>query len=231
MHIHYFQHDHFEDLGYIADWAKEHNFTTSVTRFDKQPILPLFGDFDWLVVLGGKMGVYETGEFPWILREIEFIRQAIEQNKTVIGICLGSQLIASSLGAKVFKNKEPEMGFWPVQFTSEARKDEVFSWFTDELLVMHMHSDTFEVPEGAVIMASSAVSPCQAFRFGKKVFAFQFHFEVSLYNLEEFTRETEPELKAARFTQTRNEMLALAECCVNNNLIFSHVLDKIAALG
>jgi GMP synthase-like glutamine amidotransferase len=111
MHIHYFQHDHFEDLGFIGEWAANHNFTTSVTRFDQKPEFPSHDDYDWLVILGGKMGVNDSAEFPWLTEEIAFIKQAIRKGKTVIGICLGSQLIATALGARVYRNTEPEIGF------------------------------------------------------------------------------------------------------------------------
>ena len=129
MHIHYFQHNHFEDLGYIGDWAESNNFTTSVTRFDLKPELPSLEDFDWLVVMGGAMGVNDSDQYPWIPDEIEFIKKAIHSGKIVIGVCLGSQMIASALGARVYKNSEPEMGFWPINFSQEAQQDNVFRHF------------------------------------------------------------------------------------------------------
>ncbi len=120
MHIHYFQHDHFEDLGFIGDWAASRGFTTSVTRFDLKPEFPLHEDFDWLVVMGGKMSVNDTDEFPWLSEEINFIEKAIQAGKIVIGICLGSQLVAKACGANVVRNEVPEMGFWPVKFLPKA---------------------------------------------------------------------------------------------------------------
>ena len=164
MHIHYFQHDHFEDLGYIGEWAASHDITTSVTRFDIKPEFPLHEEYDWLVVLGGKMGVNDSDQFPWITAEIEFIKESIQLKKNVLGICLGSQLVASALGARVYKNQKPEMGFFPVTFNRDAQTDKVFRHFPAELKVMHMHFDIFDVPQAALAMASSNVSPCQAFR-------------------------------------------------------------------
>ncbi len=227
MHIHYFQHDHFEDLGYIGDWATAHNFTTSVTRFDLKPEFPSMKDFDWLVVLGGKMGVNDSAQYPWIVAEIEFIKKAIHTGKNVIGICLGSQLVANALGAQVYKNTEPEMGFFPVIFNRNANDDNVFKHFPEELNVMHMHFDIFELPEGAVSMGASEVTPCQAFRFGNNVFALQFHFEITESNAPVFIREVTPEIVPGRLVQQPSEMLQNISNCRLNNQIFARILDGI----
>ena len=230
MHIHYFQHDHFEDLGYIGDWAAVHNYTTSVTRFDLKPEIPAHENYDWLVVLGGKMSVNDSEKFPWLKAEIEFIKDAIDKGKIVIGICLGSQLVAKACGADVFKNTEPEMGFWPVTFNETAKNDPVFRYFRNDMTVLHVHFDTFSLPEGVVSMANSAATACQAFRLGKNVFAFQFHFEVTPQNVAGFITEIEPELVAGKYSQTAEQMLKLADCGNQNNLVFDKVLDEIRAL-
>ena len=208
MHIHYFQHDHFEDLGFIGDWAASHHFTTSCTRLDQDPVFPAHETYDWLVVLGGKMGVDDAAVFPWINEELNFIRQSVQMGKVVIGICLGSQMIAAALGARVYKNTEPEMGFYPVLFNANAKADSVFRLFPDALTVMHMHFDTFELPEGAISMAGSEITACQAFRYGKNVFALQFHFEVSVANAPVFIREITPELVQGRLVQKTEEMMS-----------------------
>ena len=227
MHIHYFQHDHFEDLGFIGDWAASRHFTTSCTRLDQDHTFPEHETYDWLVVLGGKMGVNDAAEYPWISAELDFIRHAIQMGKVVIGICLGSQMIAAALGARVYKNTEPEMGFYPVQFNGNAKADSVFRHFPEVLTVMHMHFDTFELPAGAKTMAGSEITSCQAFRFGKNVFALQFHFEVSAANALTFIREITPELVAGRLVQQPEEMISHTGCCDKNNQVFAEVLDAI----
>lgn len=230
MHLHYFQHNHFEDLGFIGDWAKSNNFTTSVTRFDLKPELPLIQDFDWLVIMGGAMGVHDSDHYPWILEEIEFIKEAIHSGKIVIGICLGSQMIASALGARVYKNSEPEMGFWPINFSQEAQQDNVFRHFPANLNVMHFHFDTFTLPEGAILMAKSTVTPVQAFRYNKNVFALQFHSELTESILPVFIKELESEIIAGPLVQNPNEMLQKINYCNVNNETFSKVLDEILHL-
>jgi len=231
MHIHYFQHDHFEDLGYIGEWASRQGFTTSVTRFDLDPEFPLFDDFDWLIVLGGKMSVNDTQLFPWLEKEIAFIREAIKRGKTVLGICLGAQLVASAAGAEVLKNAEPEMGFWPVYFSSDASKDIVFRHFPSSLMVLHVHFDTFDLPEGSVNMAGSAITENQAFRLGNSVFGFQFHFEVTPGNVIQFIHEIEPELVEGRYSQTAAQMLEYTDQCMKNNQIFEKVLEEIQLIS
>ena len=231
MHIHYFQHDHFEDLGYIGDWAAIHNITTSVTRFDLNPELPSLDSFDWLVVLGGKMGVNDSMEFPWIVNEIEFIKKVIQAGKIVIGICLGSQLVAKALGARVYKNIDQEIGFMPVYFNESALNDTVFRHFPSELTVLHMHFDVFDLPSGATEMANSAVTPCQAFRYMKNVFAFQFHFEITESNAPVFIREITPEIIPGKHVQTPEEMLKHINFCDLNNDIFAKILDALLMIS
>lgn len=227
MHIHSFQHDHFENLDFIGSWAAKYNFSTSVTRLDLNQELPLLTDFDWLVVLGGKMSVNDSDKYSWITKEIEFIRQCIDSGKIVIGICLGSQLVASALGARVFKNTEPEMGFWPVLFNTHAHNDPIFKHFPSELNVLHVHFDTFSLPNGAVSMASSAATNCQVFRVGKTVFAFQFHFEVTSENIAGFIKAVEPEIVEGKYCQTAAQILELSDKCNWNNYIFKKILDAI----
>lgn len=230
MHLHYFQHNHFEDLGLIGDWAKTNNFSTSVTRFDLNPELPSLQNFDWLVIMGGAMGVNDSDQYPWISNEIEFIKETIQSGKIVIGICLGSQMIASALGASVYVNREPEMGFWPITFTPEAQKDSVFMHFPAELNVMHFHFDTFTLPVGAVLMAKSTVTPVQAFRYGENVFALQFHLELTESNLPTFIKELEAEIIPGSLVQSPHEVMQKISYCRLNNQILRKVLDEILLL-
>jgi GMP synthase-like glutamine amidotransferase len=176
------------------------------------------------------MGVNDSAEFPWIEPEIEFIKKAIQTGKIVIGICLGSQLVAKALGARVYKNIEQEIGFMPVYFNKSALNDAVFRHFPSELTVLHMHFDVFDLPSGATAMANNAVTPCQAFRYMKNVFAFQFHFEISESNAPVFIREITPEIIPGKHVQTPDEMLSKIICCRYNNQIFNNILDSILTI-
>jgi GMP synthase (glutamine-hydrolysing) len=177
------------------------------------------------------MGVYESSWHPWITEELQFIRQAIQLGKIVIGICLGSQMLAAALEAKVYKNAEPEMGFFPVRFNGNAQQDSVFRNFPEELKVMHMHFDTFDLPQGAVTMATSEVTKCQAFRYGDNVFALQFHFEVTEVNAPHFIREVTPEIVPGRLVQQPEEMLQHISDCGLNNQVFAAMLNSIREIN
>ena len=124
------------------------------------------------------MSVYDIDRHPFLLQEIRLIQEAIALDMGVLGICLGAQLLSKALGGKVFPAKQAEIGWYPVKPTSVGRNDPLFEHFNDEEFVFQWHSDTFSLPAGAELLVSAPDCPNQAFRFGKKVYGFQFHMEV-----------------------------------------------------
>jgi GMP synthase (glutamine-hydrolysing) len=130
---------------------------------------------DLLVILGGPIGVYEQDRYPFIKAELQLIGQRLNARQPTIGICLGAQLIAAALGSKVYPGPEKEIGFAPLSLTSEG-KASCLSVFEDAP-VLHWHGDTFDLPSGAVRLASTKVCLNQAFSLGKTTIAFQFHPE------------------------------------------------------
>jgi GMP synthase-like glutamine amidotransferase len=227
MRIHYLQHDHFEDLSSVGEWAKEKGHDLSCSRMDIGDKLPDLNSFDWLIVMGGKMGVYESKEFPWLDEEIKFILQTIESGKTVLGICLGAQLLAAALGSRVYMNIQPEIGFFPVSFNDVAQEDNVFRLFGKERMVLHIHNDTFDLPVGAVVMASSAATANQAFKYKENVYAFQFHFEVNSGRVDQFIRESMETLPEGDWIQPVREVMEYSKVCHENNLILWQILDAL----
>lgn len=134
-----------------------------------------------LVVLGGPMGVYESGKYPWLAEEIRFLGEALRAGFPVYGLCLGAQLMAAALGARVYPAEEKkEIGWFPVELTKAAREDPLLGDEEPSFPVFQWHGDAFDIPEGAVHLASSARYPHQAFRWGERAYAFQFHLEVGL---------------------------------------------------
>jgi GMP synthase-like glutamine amidotransferase len=179
MRIHCLQHVAFETPGTILEWAILHEHTVSYTYFFEEGFqLPGLNDFDWLLIMGGYMNVDEEAQFPWLKTEKQFISQAIHAGKKVLGICLGSQLIAAALGASVYKGKEKEIGFFPIRFSSVAMNHRLFSHFAEEYSLFHWHGDTFDLPEEATLIASTHICEHQAFIVNDNVLALQFHPEM-----------------------------------------------------
>ncbi len=114
MKIHYFQHVPFENLASIEKFFNERECEISVTQFYEGENPPNIEDLDWLIIMGGPMSVHEEAQYPWLKTEKDFVRTAINKGKTVIGICLGAQILADVLGAKVYKNNRKEIGWFDV---------------------------------------------------------------------------------------------------------------------
>lgn len=178
MRIHYLQHISFENPGSILQWAEKNKCRITACRLYENDQLPDVDDFDWLVVMGGPMNIYEDEKYPWLSKEKALIKKAIDANKVVLGICLGSQLIADVIGGKVVGNPFKEIGWFPIQLSEAAKESPLFNAFPDEAMVFHWHGDTFvDLPKEAKIIAGSAGCANQGFLFKDRVIGFQFHLE------------------------------------------------------
>ncbi|MCU0369978.1 MAG: type 1 glutamine amidotransferase [Bacteroidales bacterium] len=205
MHAHIFQHLPFEGPGNIRPWLVKAGFRISFTLFSQSPGIPETGDIDFLVVMGGSMSVNDEDKHPWLVREKQFIREFIATGKPVLGICLGAQMIASALGAKVYPNNTKEIGWFPV--TGDKATPNAGFRFPDTFTTFHWHGETFDLPGGAVLLASSEATKNQAFQFGKNVLAIQFHPEANQQTLEDFCFHFKKELVPSRFVQSEDEIL------------------------
>ncbi|WP_372795856.1 type 1 glutamine amidotransferase [Pontiella sp.] len=204
MKLHWLQHVPFESLGYIEDWAEDQGFSISCTRlYDEEDEFPDVDDFDWLVIMGGPMGIFDYNDYPWLTDEKEFIETALDEEKTVIGICLGAQLMADVLGAKVFPGPQKEIGWFPV-----TRSPEAPDLIPESLTVFHWHGDTFEIPDGAVPLAVSEAGINQGFVFENHAVALQFHMEITGDGIEDLIQECGDELDEAPYIQTAAEIKA-----------------------
>jgi GMP synthase-like glutamine amidotransferase len=194
IRIHYLMHVPFEDLGLIERWVTVNEHTLSSTRFYEDEPLPGMGEFDWLIIMGGPMGTRDEDTYPWLVAEKMFIEQAIGHGKLVLGICLGAQLLAEVLGAMVCTNRCKEIGWFPVTFTKQAQNHWLFQVFPAEMEVFHWHGDTFSLPHGAVLVASSEVTRNQAFIWNDRVIGLQFHIEMDEEAIERIVTEGDNEL-------------------------------------
>ena len=180
MNVLVLRHVPHEHLGTLAIALRLRNLTYKYVNFyeDTNPNLSIDGS-SALIILGGPMNVYETDKYPFLQMEGELIKRAIEKDMPVLGICLGAQLIAKSLGAQVTKNNEKEIGWYPLKVTDEGSKDNLLKHLNVEETVFQWHGDTFEIPKGAARLAESPLCLNQAFRFGSSVYGLQFHIEVT----------------------------------------------------
>ena len=151
-----------------------------------------------LVVMGGSMGVYEQREYPFLSDEIRLIETALGSEKPVLGICLGSELLASALGAEVRRSGSKEIGWFPVTLGGAAETDPLFCEVERDFIGYHWHGDVFNLPSGAVSLASSARTPCQAFAYGKSAYGVLFHLEATQEIVADMVRGFADELDEER---------------------------------
>lgn len=228
LRIHIFQHAPFEGPGYIESWIKENNHHLTITKFYEPFKIPDHAGFDWLVVMGGPMGVYDDQKFPWLKDEKNFIQEAAQSGKTVIGICLGAQLIASALGAKVYPNKTKEIGWFPLEKTPAGRANNLLKDLPDRFVTFHWHGDTFDLPKGADHLVKTDNCSNQAFVYNEKVIGLQFHLEVTPQALRNMIENCRHELVKDDHIQTESDILGEKRLCTSSNAYLAGVLNKLA---
>lgn len=206
MKIQYIQHVPFEDIAYVGNWADKNGVHLGRTRLYEDDPYPFLSDFDVLIVIGGPMGVYDEQEYPWLKTEKAYIRKAIHNKKIVVGICLGAQLIAAALGAKVYQNSFKEIGWFPVYKTPRAKNTSLGEILPKRFMAFHWHGDTFDIPKGAVHLAESKACKNQAFVYLNRVIALQFHLESTQSSIESLIQNCKNELVSAPFIQTADQI-------------------------
>lgn len=173
-----FQHSPREPLGVFDPMLRRAGFRIRYVNFSRQPDQqPDVSRYNGLIVLGGPMNVDQAERFPHLTTEIAAIREALARGIPVLGICLGAQLLAAALGANVRPNSVREIGWYPLHPTGEAREDPLCRHLGDRQHVFQWHAYTFDLPPGAVHLASTPACPNQAFRFGDRAYGLQFHLE------------------------------------------------------
>ncbi|MBI5416352.1 type 1 glutamine amidotransferase [Candidatus Poribacteria bacterium] len=208
MKLHYLQHVLFEDIANIREWAQNKNYLISKTLLYNNETLPDISDFDWLVVMGGPMNIYEENKYPWLIKEKKFIEKSITAGKIVIGICLGAQLIADVLGAKITKNKYKEIGWFPVTLSKGEKNISILNDIPDLFTAFHWHGDTFEIPKDAIKIAKSKACENQAFIYNNHVLGLQFHLESSVDSINKLIENCNDELIDGKYIQKSKEIIS-----------------------
>ena len=196
------QHVPHEILGTLNPLLKGAGFRIRYVNFGRHPDAePSLDGYHGLVVLGGPMSVNQADELPHLITEMKLIETAMNRNLPVLGICLGAQLIAKTLGAAVYPNKEKEIGWYDVSPTGEAEKDPLLVEFKKTEKIFQWHGETFDIPKSTIHLAFSSLCANQAFRYGANVYGLQFHLEVD-----------EPMIhRWLRVTENKNEISALGD--------------------
>jgi GMP synthase (glutamine-hydrolysing) len=184
------QHIACEPPGVFEDVLRERDVELHRVELDEGEPLPDWRGFDAIVAMGGPMSATDDGELPWLVSERRLIAEAVAAGTPFWGVCLGVQLLAASLGARVYQGPRPEVGLLPVTLTPEGRADSVFSALPSDVVTLQWHGDTFDLPAGAVRLAESPEYLNQAFRY-RNAYGVQFHLEVSGEMAAEWARVPE----------------------------------------
>jgi GMP synthase (glutamine-hydrolysing) len=181
-----------EDAGTLADFLKKKKIQVRrVALYDGQKLPAGLERVRAVLVMGGPMNVAEEDKYPFLKEENVFIKKILDAGIPCMGICLGAQLVAKALGAKVYKAKAPEVGWMDVTLTRAAKKDPLFSLIkSPRLKVLQWHGDTFDIPKAAVRLAKSRLAPNQAYRYKKNVYALQFHLEADCKMLKDWFKKS-----------------------------------------
>jgi len=236
LRLHGLRHESFEKEGEIAAWAHARGHTLTHTDLWNGEALPELSSFDFLVLMGGPMNIYEDDKYPWLAGEKRFLKAAVDAGKLVIGVCLGAQLLCDALGGTVTKGKYREIGWHQVHATPDAAKSKIFATLPASYEAFHWHGDTFSIPEGALWTAKSEACAHQAFTArNDRVVALQFHLETNAASLadlatgcaDEVTVDPVkwPYVQPISVMQERLERLAVLRGLLDK------ILDNMAALG
>ncbi|MDP2847174.1 MAG: type 1 glutamine amidotransferase [Humidesulfovibrio sp.] len=236
LRLHGLRHESFENEAEIAAWAQMRGHGLTHTDLWNGETPPDPSAFDFLVVMGGPMNIYEEDTFPWLALEKRFLKASIDAGKLVIGVCLGAQLLADVLGGKVTKNTHREIGWHLVQAGPDAARSRVFASLPAEYEAFHWHGDTFAIPPGALWTAKSEACAHQAFTAcDDRVVGLQFHLETNAASMAELSTHCADEIIVdpvkLPYVQSARSMCQRPERLAGIRGLLDQVLDNMAALG
>jgi GMP synthase (glutamine-hydrolysing) len=173
------QHIACEHPGVFSEVMRERGVEAVAVELDREESLPDWREFDAVLAMGGPMGAGDDASHPWLTAEKRLVREAVEDGRPFLGVCLGVQLLAAALGASVYPADRPEVGLLEVELTDEGREDPLFAGLGERFESLQWHGDTFDLPSGAIRLATSPLAPNQAFRAAERAYGVQFHLEVT----------------------------------------------------
>lgn len=229
MRVHVFQHVPFEGLGAIEPWLAARGAAISWTHFFGEARIPRPDAYDWLIAMGGPMSVNDEAALPWLRDEKRAIAAAIDADKTVLGVCLGAQLIASACGADVTPNREREIGWFPIERVAAPEEHPIARALPPRAEVFHWHGERFALPRGALHLARSEACEAQAFALGPRVVGMQFHLETTRESAAALLEHCPDDLKPGRFVQDGTAMLDDERRFESLRAVLDSLLSALAA--
>ncbi len=221
MKVHVLQHVPFEGIGSMASWLADRGASVEYTRFFESGVLPEIDDLDLVISMGGPMSVNDEKTLPWLVQEKLFVRETVRRGIPTVGVCLGAQLIASALGARVYPNRQKEIGWFEIRKTNID--GDVFA-FPEKATVFHWHGETFDLPDGAVCLAKSEACDIQAFQIGKTAMGLQFHLETTPESAAAIVENCREELVPGPYVQSEAALLAAPE---SNYRQINRLMEKV----
>ena len=230
MQIHALYHVPFEDIGSMAAYFEKTGHDVAVTRLWQAEPLPEITDFDMLVVMGGPMGVHDDARHPWLAAEKRFLEAAMKRDKTILGICLGAQLMVHVAGAPVRPNGHREIGWFPVRRSDQAQTTVLQDALPPVFDAFHWHGDTFDLPAGAVPLGSSQACTHQGFIMADRMVGLQFHLETTPASARALIDHCAEELDGSAYVQEPAAMLADPQRFQQINAIMEKLLDALCTI-
>lgn len=227
MKIHILQHANFETPGYILDWAKAKEHKISFTNFFEAFSFPFPSNIDMLIVMGGPMSITDVNKYSWLVEEKEYLSEMISKRKKVIGICLGSQLIAEALGAKVYDNIQKEIGWFNIRAQAD---NDLLNLLPEEITAFHWHGQTYDLPIACERLYSSDATLNQGFIYKNRVLALQFHLEIKPEGVIDIIEAGRNDLTEGEFVQSEKTILAEKAHFQNNRRVLFKILDYMEEL-
>ena len=220
MRVHILQHVPFEGIGGMGSWLDSRDAVLGYTRFYESAKLPDVRGLDLVIIMGGPMNVLDERAHPWLMAEKMFVREAIDRGVAVLGVCLGAQIIADVMNARIFPNEFKEVGRLPIEAIKGSEDKFVFP---ERMMAFHWHGDTFDLPDGALHLARSEGCENQAFQLGKNVIGFQFYLETTMETTELMIENCPDDFANGRYVQSVDAMRKATAVNANlaNRLVFA----------